>query len=115
MAYRPVHKQPALGVLAWSELGADRSAQRQTSLHLKLAAHLKFWSNLVGSPGLEAEAVSNTTKATLLIIDFPTREDAILDLIYSGLECKTQRLPHLGTRDHLTLVARWLCSATTAT
>ena len=39
-------------------------------------------------------------------VDFPTREDNILDLIYNDTKCNTSSMSHLGTTDHLTIVAR---------
>ena len=39
-------------------------------------------------------------------VDFPTRENNILDLIYCDTSCSTSSLPHLRTSDHLTIIAR---------
>jgi hypothetical protein len=39
-------------------------------------------------------------------VDFPTRKDNILDLVYSDRSCVTSALPHLGSSDHVTVLAK---------
>jgi len=39
-------------------------------------------------------------------VDFPTRGENILDLVYSDCECVVTELPHLGTSDHVAMMIK---------
>jgi hypothetical protein len=70
-------------------------------------AHHESWlgSKLTDNAGECAKAFSEVYDLQQFV-DFPTRGDNILDLVYCDCKCVTTELPHLGTSDHVAMMVK---------
>jgi hypothetical protein len=86
---------------------SDEYGSKKSLFLMDANAHHEEW---LGSTSTDAAGECALAFSELYglpqFVDFPTREDAILDLCYCDYTCVTTALPHLGTSDHVTVTIR---------